>query len=63
MTERLDVHGFNVEARPLCPFCSKPFGDDMIDDWVESAEYESGSETSAVEIVCDGCKRLIYRKG
>jgi hypothetical protein len=39
-TAKTDDAGF--VARPLCPFCSKPFGDDMIEAWAESWGCESG---------------------
>lgn len=65
MTDAVDPHGFNAERRPLCPFCSKPFGDDMIEAYYgASGGYESsGPEPYGhVDITCDGCNRLIYRK-
>lgn len=60
----LDPHGY-AEVRPLCPFCSKPFGDQMIDIYHgASTGYESsGPEAYGhVDITCDGCGKLIYRK-
>lgn len=61
-----DEHGY--VARPLCPFCSKPWGDAMMDVYVSSGgggcdTCGYGGEGSAtIDIECDGCGRLIYRK-
>lgn len=63
-----DEAGFNVSARPLCPFCSKPWSDGMMDVYVssggggcETCGY-GGEGSATIDIVCDGCSRLIYRK-
>jgi hypothetical protein len=60
-----DASGFNVEARPLCPFCSKTFGDEMIDAYYGASMSCStcGPEPYGhIDITCDGCGRLVYRK-
>lgn len=55
-------------GRPLCPFCSKPWSDDMVRvyDVVTSAGCETcgyGSTVEAtIDITCNSCNRLIYRK-
>lgn len=62
--------GFAPGARPLCPFCSAPWTDEMITvlnkTEVERGYYEGdidGVDTSTkIDITCSGCKRLIYRK-
>lgn len=48
----------------LCPFCSKPWNEDMIDIYTHSygcdtCGYGSGTE---ITITCDGCKKIIYQK-
>ena len=63
----VDGDGFAKGARPLCPFCSKPWSAHMMDQAVEaSAEegYYGGIESisAVIDIHCDGCARLIYRK-
>ena len=62
--EHTDGFGFNIEARPLCPFCSKPWGDHMIETFAVTYGSEScGHDTDVdVTINCDGCGRLIYQK-
>jgi hypothetical protein len=61
-----DAAGFF--ARPLCPFCSKPWSDEMIQifDISHSAGCDTcghGSKTTVtINITCDGCKRIIYSK-
>jgi len=55
-------------VRPLCPFCSKPWTDDMIKvlDVSQSGGCDTcghgATTTATVDITCDSCKRLIYRK-
>lgn len=58
--------GFIV--RPLCPFCSEPWTDDMIrvldiscSEGCETCGYGS-TGTATVDITCESCERLIYRK-
>lgn len=61
--------GFAKDARPLCPFCSAPWTDDMIRVFDVDAQHGYGSydfgpedERATVDITCTSCKRLIYRK-
>lgn len=65
--DELDASGFNAASRPLCPFCSKPWGDAMVDRFAEcSLEFGYYDDVERVDltidITCDGCERLIYRK-
>lgn len=61
--EEVDADGFAKGARPLCPFCSKPWSAAMMHTSEEGYSYEScGEQTVTLDIVCDGCERLIYRK-
>lgn len=67
--DEVDEHGFNVAARPLCPFCSKPWGDrmlELLDLSVTNDGYYPGDQdytvAMTIDIECDGCERLIYRK-
>lgn len=66
---QVDDAGFAKGARPLCPFCSKPWGDEMLrllDLSVHNEGYYPGDNdyrvTAVIDINCDGCGRLIYRK-
>lgn len=60
------VDGFT--QKPLCPFCSTEWSDDMVQ--VMDVYASSGCETcghgssveGTVDITCHACKRLIYRK-
>jgi hypothetical protein len=64
-TAELDADGFAKGARPLCPFCSKPWTGRMMDlEYGAAQYYEScGCESyGTLDITCDGCNRLIYRK-
>ena len=50
---------------PLCPFCSEPWTEEMIDLEANASEgYASvGPESwGSLEIVCHKCKKLIYKK-
>jgi hypothetical protein len=63
----VDDAGFAVGARPLCPFCSKPWGDGMMDLFerchVATGYYGDPEDIEAtIDITCDGCNRTIYRK-
>ncbi len=57
-----------MTTKPLCPFCSKPWSDEMVrvlhlyaSEGCSTCGH--GSEISGVvDITCDGCNRLIYRK-
>lgn len=63
----LDEDGFAVGARPLCPFCSKTWSAKMMDLFTQ-CEISTGyyGDIEGVEVIiditCDGCDRLIYRK-
>jgi hypothetical protein len=60
------TQGFIV--RPLCPFCSAPWTDDMIK--VEDVSCSQGCDTcgyggsasGTVKIHCEACEKLIYQK-
>lgn len=63
------VDGFAPGARPLCVFCNVPWTDDMIRVFEIDAMHGYGSydfgkedETATVDITCQSCGRLIYRK-
>lgn len=48
----------------LCPFCSAPWTEDMVELWgwggsCDTCDYGSGAE---VKITCGSCNGLIYRK-
>lgn len=63
----LDDDGFAVGARPLCPFCSKAWSARMMNlfaDCEVSTGYYGDVEgvDVTIDISCDGCDRLIYRK-
>lgn len=65
--DEVDESGFNVAARPLCPFCSKPWSVEMMGMFEECSvvrgyygDFEGVDIT--IDISCDGCERLIYRK-
>lgn len=53
--------------KPLCPFCSHPWTDDMVKVFTESS---GGCETCGyggytsyeLDITCEECGKLIYRK-
>ena len=56
------------EFRPLCPFCSAPWTDDMVkvEDTYASRGCDTcgyGAEiTGTVTIKCSSCNRVIYQK-
>jgi hypothetical protein len=61
--------GFAPGARPLCAFCSTPWTDAMIQVFDVDAchgegSYDFGPENgrATIDITCEACKRLIYRK-
>lgn len=65
----VDEHQDGFVARPLCPFCSAPWDDEMIHVYDIDASHGPGSydfgpenETATVDITCSSCDRLIYRK-
>lgn len=57
-----------VALKPLCPYCSAPWTDDMVR--VEASIASHGCDTcghgarveGSVDIECSTCKKLIYRK-
>ncbi len=63
----LDDEGFAVGSRPLCPFCSKPWSACMMGRF-ENSKLDTGyygdvyGVETTIDITCDGCERLIYRK-
>jgi hypothetical protein len=63
----IDADGFAVGSRPLCPFCSKPWTAEMM-QMLEACSVNLGyygdpeSVDLTIDITCDGCARLIYRK-
>lgn len=67
MTDKID--GFVPGSRPICGFCNAPWTEDMIKVMSE-AELEYGyyndayvdAVTTNIDITCENCKRLIYRK-
>ena len=51
--------------RPLCPFCSAEWTDEMVKVEIDASERWTsvGIETSSViDITCAACDKLIYRK-
>lgn len=60
-----EMRGNGFTKPPLCPFCSAPWTEDMIElEGGASEQYESvGPECyGAVKITCEACDRLIYEK-
>lgn len=58
--------GFQApECVPVCGFCSAPWTEDMLSSFYESS---GGCDTcgfgssKSIEITCESCKRLIYKK-
>lgn len=67
MSSKQEPDASGYVMRPLCPFCSAPWTDDMID--VEASASEGcdtcgwgGGAYGEVRIVCASCDRLIYVK-
>jgi hypothetical protein len=66
--EQLD--GWAPGARPICVFCNAPWTDGMIqiyaqvelEDGYYGETYLSGDADAEIDITCESCKRLIYRK-
>lgn len=66
----MSEEGFAPGARPICGFCNALWTDDMIKVWnqtaIEHGYYEGevyGVDIKTeIDIHCDKCKRLIYRK-
>lgn len=63
------IEGFAPGARPICVFCSAPWSDEMIkvediDASHGHGSYDIGPENqrATVDITCDTCNKLIYRK-
>lgn len=66
-TENTD--GFADGGRPICPFCSAPWTDEMIRVFDIDAvhgygSYDFGPENAraTIDITCLSCDRMIYRK-
>ena len=67
--EAVTTDGFARGPRPLCPFCSAPWTDDMINVFDIDARHGHGSydfgpedQRATIDITCTSCERLIYRK-
>lgn len=65
--DEVDESGFNIAGRPLCPFCSQPWTArmmHMLDECAIQSGYYGDIEgvDLTIDITCDGCERLIYRK-
>lgn len=64
-----EIDGFAPGARPICVFCNAPWTDDMINIHDIDARHGEGSydfgpynQRATLDITCESCKRLIYRK-
>lgn len=50
-------------SKILCPFCSTPWTEKMIDVYGLSTGCDTcGDYSITLDIHCESCKRLIYRK-
>lgn len=61
--------GFQEGAAPICVFCNAPWTEEMIRVFDVDARHGEGSydfgpenETATIDITCENCHRLIYRK-
>lgn len=61
--------GFVEDGRPICVFCNAKWTDAMIRVYDVDAAHGEGSydygpedQTASVEIICESCHRLIYKK-
>lgn len=54
----------NMLAKILCPFCSAPWTDEMLELYTESEGYESTGyyDEPHIKITCKSCNKLIYEK-
>lgn len=64
-----EVDGFVPGGHPICVFCNAPWTDEMIKilhktelEWGYYGDVESIDVMTQINITCDKCKRLIYRK-
>lgn len=69
MAKKKEVNGFADGARILCPFCSAPWTEAMIKIYDIDARHGEGSydmgpedQQATIDITCENCDRLIYRK-
>lgn len=66
--EREEIEAYRPPP-PLCIWCSKPWSEEMVQVLIRS-EIEEGyyggvdscDTTVNIDVVCDGCDRLVYRK-
>jgi len=58
----LDEDGFAAGRRPACPHCAAPLGLGAIRIWVSSTIEAEPEPYGSVEISCDRCNKLIYRR-
>lgn len=67
MTKKKAVEGFQPGARPLCAFCGAQWTDEMvkvrdINAFNDPEGFGPTNERATVDIACEHCHRLIYRK-